>query len=81
MNFAHIATLSRPGVETQWSEIETKARRLGSETETRPRLQKPCLEISTFHAYHCRFNVYPEQEINPDLKLVIASYNFYRYRD
>ena len=49
--FAHIAAMSRPEFETQWSDTETETRLWRYETETRPRLRKmfleTCLEVST----------------------------------
>ena len=42
----HIAAMSRPGVETQWSETETIL--WGYETETTVKFRKTCLETSNF---------------------------------
>ena len=42
MGFAHVATLYRPGLDTQRSETETRI--CGYETEKRSRLRKTCLE-------------------------------------
>ena len=49
VSFAHIAAMSRPGFETQWSDTETKTRLWDYETET-SRCLETCLKVSTSDA-------------------------------